>query len=165
MPRSHNGTGRSRRQLSPFIALERYVLASPAYRSLSLRARCAYQEIVALYDGSNNGRLALSARSLGERLRISRATATRALMELVDRGFIEAAKQGAFNLKSGARRATEWRLNCYRCDATGALPSKVFMRWQGGEIHFTASPESHCGFTREPLNPSAQHNCRKVALS
>ena len=165
MARKHDATGRSRRQLSPFVALERYLLNSPAWKSLSLPARCAFIELGYLFDGSNNGRIALSARTLAERLSISRATATRALANLAGRGFIEAVRAGGFNIKSGVRRSTEWRLTSYRCDVTGAAPARVFMRWQDGKIHFTASPESHTGFTREPPNADAQQNCRKVALS
>ena len=111
MARKHNNTGRSRRQLSPFVALERYLLNSPAWRSLSPPARCTFIELGNLYDGSNNGRIALSARTLAERLPISRATATRALNDLADRGFIEPVRIGGFNIKSGARRSTEWRLS------------------------------------------------------
>ena len=150
-----NRTGRSSRTLSPFIAMERYILDSPAWLSLLPVERCTYWELLRLYNGSNNGRVALSARSLTERLRISRATAARAFVVLVERGFVEAVRQGGFNLKSGERRATEWRLTCYRCDVTGATPSKAFMRWQEGKIHFSASPQGHNGFTTEPPTYSA----------
>ena len=130
MARKHDLTGRSRNTLSPFIALERYIKASPAWQSLSLAARCAYLEFLDLYDGRNNGRIALSAKMLAARLPIGRATASRAVAELVDRGFVEVTRQGAFSVKHGDRRATEWALTRYRNDATGALPSKAFMRWQ-----------------------------------
>jgi hypothetical protein len=142
MPRNHDKTRRSRRKLAPFIALERYITASPAWKSLSLAARCAYLELLALYNGSNNGRIALSARTLASRLPISRATASRALRELEDRGFIEVTRPGGFNLKSGDRRATEWRLNRFFCDATSKAASKAFMRWM--------PPKSNCRFIREP---------------
>ena len=165
MARKHNSTGRSKRQLSPFVALERYMLNSMAWRSLTLAARSAYIELSNLYDGGNNGTIALSARTLAERLPISRVTATRALAELADRGFIEAVRHGGFNIKSGVRRSTEWRLTAHRCDVTGDKPARTFMRWQDGKIHFAASPQSHSGFTTGPLSEPAQQNCRKVALS
>lgn len=38
--------------------------------------------------------------------------------------------RGGFNLKSGKRRATEWRLTRFTCDATGKLASKTFMNWR-----------------------------------
>ena len=123
--------------------LEHYLLNSPAWRSLSLVARCAFIEISKLFVPGRNGRLAMSARQLAELLPVSRATATRALHDLAARGFIEAVKPGGFNMKTGEGRATEWRLTLFKCDVTGEAASKKFMRWQDGEIHFTASPESH----------------------
>jgi hypothetical protein len=165
MASRHNSTGRSKRKLSSFIAIERYIFECPAFRSLSLVARCAFIEVGNLYDGTNNGRIALSARTLADRLPVSRATATRGLNELVDKGFIEPVRAGGFNIKSGVKRATEWRLTNYRCDVTGERPLKPFMRWQDGKFHFTASSESHTGLTREPPKAIAQQYCRKVATS
>ena len=165
MAMKHNQTGRSRRKLSSFVALERYMLDSPAWRSLLPAVRCTYIEVAKLYDGGNNGRIALSARTVSERLLISRATAARALSELVDKGFLEAVRAGGFNVKSGQRRSTEWRMTSYRCDVTGALPTKAFMRWQAGKFHLTASPESHTGLTREPLEATTKQSCRLVATS
>ncbi|MFN0191848.1 MAG: hypothetical protein ACKVP5_07700 [Aestuariivirga sp.] len=156
MAKKHNQTGRSSRSLSPFIALERYIKASPAWQSLSLAARCAYLELLDLYTGSNNGKLAVSAKMLADRLPIGRATANRAIAELQVKGFIEPVRLGSFSVKYGDRRATEWRLTRYRCDATGAAPSKTFMRWQAGKIHFTVSPQSTNGLTTEHGNGVAQ---------
>ena len=145
----HDKTGRSKRTLSPFIALERYIKASPAWRSLSLPARCTYLEYLDLYDGGNNGSLPMSANSLAAKLPIGRATANRAILELESRGFIEAVKRGGFNVKHGGRRATEWRLTRYQCNVTGQLGLKPFMRWQGGKFHLTVSPQSNSGLTTE----------------
>lgn len=147
---SHNQTGRSTRTLKNFIALEKYMLASPAWTSLSPNARCAFIELLSKYNGRNNGRIGLSGRSLAEHLHISRATAARALNELTDRGFIEVARKCGFNQKSGVGRATEWRVTLYVCDTTGARPSKKFMHWHAGKFHLTASSQSHHGLTREP---------------
>jgi hypothetical protein len=111
-----------------FIQLFRYVLDSPAYVSLSAIARAALIEVNHGYNGSNNGSIILSVRSIAERLGCANNTAMRALQELVDKGFIEARVKGAFRVKF--RRATEWRLNDRRCDATGAEQSQAFLKWQ-----------------------------------
>ena len=163
MARNQDKKGRSRGKLSSFIALERYITAAPAWQSLSLAARCGYMELLDIYNGSNNGTIALSARMLSERLHISRATAARALNELTARGFIEATRAGGFNIKSGERRATEWRLNRYQCNLTGQVPSQQYMRWKDGKILFTVSPESHSGLTREPQTANAQQCFNNVA--
>lgn len=155
MPRNINKTGRSRSS-SRFVMLEHYLLDSPAWRSLSLCARCCFIEIARRYTPGRNGRIAQSARMIAEALPVSRATATRALKELADKGFVEVVRPGGFNMKSGARRATEWRLTLYRCDVTGERASKAFMRWQQGRFHLSDSQESHNGFVGEPEDASEQ---------
>ena len=82
-------TGRSSGQLGSFVALPKYLLKSAAYGSLGLPARAALIEILARYNGINNGRLGISARTLAASLSISRATGTRALNELCEKGFLE----------------------------------------------------------------------------
>ena len=126
--RKTNKTGRGINALSDFIGLERYIVNSLAYRSLKPIARAAYIEVCYCYDGSNNGRIQMSARTLGERLGVDKATAARALQELIAKGFIQVAKKSAFNVKS--KQCSEYRLTAFSCAVTGSLPSKNFMRWQ-----------------------------------
>ena len=140
MASKHNQTGRSKRKLGDFVALEHYLLDCPAWRTLPLAGRCIFITIARLYNGRNNGRLAMSARTLAELLPISRQTGSRMLKELTRRGFIEAVRTGAFNVKSGEGRATEWRLTMLQCNVNGDRPSRAFMRWQDGKFHLTASP-------------------------
>jgi DNA-binding transcriptional MocR family regulator len=90
---------------------------------------CAvYLQVAKLYNGTNNGSLAMSGRRLAEAMPISRQTGTRALQELVEKGFLAVATQSAFSLK--IKRATEYRLTAYRCDITSQPPSKAFMKWR-----------------------------------
>lgn len=164
--RKSNKTGRSKGQHSYFVALELFLMASQAWRSLSMAARVVYVEVAALYDQTNNGRLALSARQLAERMPISRATATRALQELTEKGFIIATRPSGFNMKTGERKATEWRLTRYRCDVTGDIATKAFMAWlpeQPDKIHFAASPQGQSGFTTEP--PKAKNGQKLVGVA
>jgi Helix-turn-helix domain len=111
-----------------YIQLFQYVLESPAYISLSSNARAALVDVIRGYNGSNNGKIILSVRQLAERMGCAINTAMRALQELVDKGFIEPRVKGAFSVKF--RRASEWRLNDRRCDATGVLQSQAFLKWQ-----------------------------------
>jgi DNA-binding transcriptional MocR family regulator len=102
-----------------------------AYLSLSPAGRAVHVELVRLYNGGNNGRLALSVRVAANRCRIARNTAARAFVELQDRGFIELVTRGGFSLKT--RHAAEWRLTHLPCHASGQLPHKSFMRWRPSE--------------------------------
>jgi DNA-binding MarR family transcriptional regulator len=89
MARKHNATGRSRRKLSPFIALERYMLNSLGWRSLDPVSRAVYVELAQAHDGSNNGRIVMSVRMLANRLGVSKDTAAAKLRTLEAAGLIE----------------------------------------------------------------------------
>jgi DNA-binding transcriptional ArsR family regulator len=119
---------RKRRQSKghPFVQLFNYVIDSPAYRGLPPAARAALVEFARLYNGSNNGHLAMSARSLADRLGVSKSMASRVLLKLEEAGFIETVKVGSFQRRD--RMASEYRLTFYRCDASSTAPSRAFQK-------------------------------------
>jgi hypothetical protein len=126
MPRRHNHKGRS--TVEPFVRLPHYLLLSQAWRSLSPVARSVFVELMLIYNGSNNGRLALSARAAAERVGCSKNTAARAFTELRHKGFIDLCSQGHFDRKTP--HAAEYRLTMHPCQRTGEPASKAFMRWR-----------------------------------
>jgi hypothetical protein len=111
-----------------FVQLHHWVMDTPAWADLRTPARAVYVEIARLYNGTNNGLLALSARDAARRCHINKDTATRAFRELIDHGFIHCATPGGFSRK--VRHATEWRLAEYRCDKSGSIPTKAFVKWR-----------------------------------
>jgi hypothetical protein len=123
---------RKKQKVPRHIRLYHWMLNSPAWQSLSPIARCLYIEMASRYAGvdSNNGRIPYSVREGAEALVIGKATAHKALGDLVERGFIVPIKAGVFTLK----RATEWRLTEFACDVTNAAATKDFMRWEPSEI-------------------------------
>ncbi len=123
-----------------FLQLHHFMLQSQAWRSLTPADRAVYTVIATLYNGANNGRLGLGARRAAELANISKNTAPACFRRLIERGFIECASPGGFNIK--VRHQTEWRLTQYKCDATGALPSKAFMRWRPGAVETPAKCRS-----------------------
>lgn len=148
-------------RMTNFVALERYLLQSPAWASLPPAARAAYIAVAHGYTGSNNGYIRLSALALSQQILVGRSTAGRALAELVQKGFIEVAQPGGFNIKSGAR-ATEWRLTAFRCDRTSTASSKAFMRWRP-EMQNAVPPQSNCGPTTEQLSVTIGKDIRGIA--
>ena len=130
MPRA-NRTGRGGKA-PRHIRLYHWMTNSPALHDLNA-ARVIYCEMAKRYagNGSNNGRIPYSVREAAAELRISPATASRALKSLQRHGFVVAETKGAFSLKK--RHATEWRLTEFPCDVTHALPTKDFMRWHPGQ--------------------------------
>ncbi len=145
----HDKTGRSKK-VDRYVGLTYWMLATPAWRSLDPVARAAYVELKALYNGSNNGRLAWSVRDAAANLLVSPATVMRALQRLEERGFIAREKRGAFSRK--IRHAAEWRLTEMNCDVTGELASKDFARWEGpkgAQVHVVKHQNSKHGARSE----------------
>ena len=77
-----NKKGRSKGSLSDFVPIERYIMRSLAWRSLTTVARAVYPEVGFHYTGENNGRIVISVRGIAASLGISKDTAARALQML-----------------------------------------------------------------------------------
>lgn len=120
-----NQTPGGRTKHEAYVKLPHYIMDSVAWSQLSVNARCTWAEIVRCYGGLNNGFLGIGARTLADKLHVSKETAARALKELVSLGFVEIAAAGCYANK---RRATKYRLTHLPCDKTGAAPSKAFMK-------------------------------------
>lgn len=116
-----------------FVQLHHYMLTSDAWRSLEALDIAIYVELVRRHNGQNNGSISFSVREGAELYRVSKATVSRSIERLKDRGFIVQTKKGAFSFK--VRHATEFRLTDYDCD--GVLATKEFMRWHPPEIQNT----------------------------
>ncbi len=72
-----------------FIVLPRKLLASPAWRSLSMHARATYLVFCERHNGFNNGEIALGVREVSAALGNQNHRATsRSICELIERGFL-----------------------------------------------------------------------------
>ncbi|NCC61990.1 MAG: hypothetical protein EOM12_13865 [Verrucomicrobiae bacterium] len=107
-----------------FIGLPRHVFESPAYRSLSLKARCLLDELQNLYRLGRNGRIVLSVERAAKNLNACNNTAKAAFEELQAKGFI------VMNLDSDHTkgRAREWRLTYEPCQ--GREPTDEWKDWK-----------------------------------
>jgi len=137
-----DATGRSKRDTRHVRHYE-YMLASAAYRSLSLRARCLLTELKRLYRGDNNGELFLSIRRAGELLGGSaKDTTTKAFRELQERGFIRSRVKSGFTWKNG--QATSWILTEF--EFAGQPATKNFMRWRPPQNSFHGTPGGYAPY-------------------
>ena len=116
---------RAARSAQRYVQCHEYLMRSPGWRRLSSLGKCAWLEFGLVYNGGNNGRLGVSARWLAERLDISPTAAAKAIRDLVNCGFVDVVKSSDFGKK---KCAAEYRLTHLPCDATGAMPSKKFLR-------------------------------------
>jgi hypothetical protein len=141
-------TKRRKRGHGPtFIQMFHWMVDLPAWHSLSPRAVVAYLELARRYNGTNNGNLHLSVRELAEAWNWSQGTASYAIKELVEKGFIEITRASGFNVKDRKRQAAEYRLTIFFCDRTQQSASKAFTKWRPPENisrfkkrHFTVQP-------------------------
>jgi hypothetical protein len=122
-----NRTGRSSGG-GRFTAVHEFMQSSAAWQALKPQDRAVYLEVARVYNGSNNGYLIRSVRQLAELANINKDTAGKCLGRLVDLGFVECATPGGFSRKTP--HAAEWRLTQYKCDRTGAMGTKAFLRWR-----------------------------------
>ena len=117
--------GKKQDKVDQYFRVHHYMMKAEAWLALSAAARAVYLQIGFRYNGSNNGKLALSVRDAAKECNIARNTASRAFEELVDLGFIELTREGSFDRKT--RIASEWRMTAFRCDLTGSLTTRAFM--------------------------------------
>lgn len=121
---SHNQKGRSRKG-ERFLKLDLWFLNTAAWQSLAPAPRAVYVELAQRYNGQNNGEISMSVREVAALVHIAKDTATKALHELEEKGFIRRAVCGSFNWK--LRHATTWILTAYPVGETSA--TKEFARW------------------------------------
>jgi hypothetical protein len=105
-----NATGRNTK--SRFARLDHRLIESPAYRALSPNARALLVEFTRMDNASNNGALWLSVRDAAVHMGVANTkTASAALSELQDMGFIAMTKDAHFRVKAAeTSRARCWRL-------------------------------------------------------
>lgn len=87
------------------------MLDSPAWLSLSAHAQCVYIRIKQRYKGKetdNNGQIPLSVREAGQYCHVSKNTGSKAIDELIDKGFIKVGIDSSFANKIG--RSRRWIL-------------------------------------------------------
>lgn len=119
----HNAKGRTKSG-PPFVRLFYYLMDSPAWLNLMPTDRAVFLQIMRRYHGANNGQIAVSIDTLAQECNVRPNTASEAVKRLIAAGFVEKAQEAAFSRKD--RKATEYRLTCFRCDRTGAAPANSF---------------------------------------
>lgn len=108
-----------------YVGLPKYLIKSPAYKALSSYAKALYVEILFFYNGNNNGEIYMSVRKAAEQLVCAPNTASKALKDLVAKGFIKPKTKGSFTFKQ--RHATEWIITLH--EYNNKLPTKEFATW------------------------------------
>jgi len=114
------------RKAPTFLQLRHDMMGSPAWLSLSPRARCVWIVVAGRYNSYNNGEISLSCREVCDNLHISKSSATAGFNELIDRGFIKIAQQSSFTMKT--KTARRWTLTHESVGKTP--PTNEWRKWR-----------------------------------
>ncbi len=127
----HDKTGRTKGAKRPWVSCHVEIFngfrQEPAWKALNASARVVYVELKSLYNGFNNGNVEGSERILAEMAGLGKNTASRALEELQEAGFIVQMKRGVLGI-DGKGKGTLWRLTELGC--LGEHPTKDFRKRQ-----------------------------------
>jgi hypothetical protein len=116
---------RRRRSKRRFVQIWHEVIESPAYQSLSVHAKATLVELCNRYNGVNNGRIPLSQREIGQRLRTGQHQAFRAMKDLAGHGLAIPERAGWFS--PNHCHSTEWRITF---QATDKPATNEFRNWK-----------------------------------
>ena len=128
-PRKPDAKGRSSgtaRHIRLFLA----TMKTAAWRSLKPAERAVLIELLALYNGRNNGEIFLSAREASERCRINKDTVTKVFRVLQERGFIK--RRCETDARWSEMKARCWVLTEYPL-RDGVPPTRDYQDWRPSE--------------------------------
>ena len=87
------------RSKQTFVMARYDIMESKAWLSLSPYARALWLVLMKRYNGSNNGKIALSIREGALECNMSHGKAKKSFDDLLERGFIKIALDSSFNFK------------------------------------------------------------------
>jgi hypothetical protein len=111
------------------VRLRQSFLKLPAWRALDMNARAVWAELQIRYNGSNNGKISASVRSIGEAVPLNKDSVSRALQELQAKGFIRIARHGSYGADGG--HAALITLTDVPTES-GVAPTRDFESWSEG---------------------------------
>jgi hypothetical protein len=101
--------------------MERADFERREFRDLDVYA-AAYQEILALYYGHNNGNIGMSCRYLASRIHCCNNVPAAAIRKLISAGLVEVGSPS--RVGAPMHQARTYRLMHKKCDLTGMRPWK-----------------------------------------
>ena len=110
-----------------FFALQKHMMRSKAWRSLSAQEVAVFIRVAFRYKGDNNGELALSARDAALEAKVSKNTAAKALRSLCNKGLLKLITPGGYSTNGG--KASEYALTCVPI-SNGKPASREYQDWK-----------------------------------
>ena len=94
-----------------FIRVFHHMLDTPAGKSLTPHEMTVLIRLMQLYNGANNGGIAMSSRRAAGLANINKDTAYKCLASLTEKGFLKVTTPSGFGVNS--RRAVEYEITCF----------------------------------------------------
>jgi len=116
--------------ISPHVRLYAWELECQAYRTLDPVARALLIELRALYRPSAGAEVFLSVREAMQRIGVTQRPVQSAFKALLERGWIEEAKAGSFDQKTGTGRARSFLLTNIGPAGDDVDAKRTYMRWK-----------------------------------
>ncbi|MEK6645573.1 MAG: helix-turn-helix domain-containing protein [Candidatus Firestonebacteria bacterium] len=93
---------RKKKKLPPFVAIGRLTMKTREWIELSASAKLVYFQLKYHFNGRNNGKIAVSMRTLAKEINLDPTTVNRAIKELIQKEWIEKTEYGGLfnNLNS-----------------------------------------------------------------
>ncbi len=113
-----------------FVGKSRAMMQSPAFRDLRPVARALLDELIFIFNGSNNGEIHLAVRIAAKKINCHPDTAGNAFKELSRHGFIKHTRGDNWQ----AKKSREWRITCKKHN--GQEPTNDWIEWEPGKPVF-----------------------------
>jgi len=119
--------------LEPYAKFDCSFVRSAVFRSLSGSAVKVFMEIRCRFNGGNNGKLTLSLEEGARLLGLGKATVSRALAELQEKGLLTCTKRGQWY----GRQASTWAVTLLPVD--GNLATHEYKHWRPSKAAIPAT--------------------------
>lgn len=106
-----------KKKLPPFVGIGRLTMASEKWRDLSPSATKTYMHIKYHFNGHNNGKIAVSMRTLGKEAGIHFTTVKRAIKKLIEKEWVERTDFGGLPNNMNSYKLT-WKYDNWAKDET-----------------------------------------------
>ncbi|HEL5571416.1 TPA: hypothetical protein UOK25_000135 [Stenotrophomonas maltophilia] len=144
--------------VSPHVRIYLWEMESLAFRTLEPVAVVLLMHLRALYRPSTGAEVFLSVREAMQRIGVTQRPIQNAFKALLERGWIEEAKAGSFDQKTGTGRARSFLLTNIGPAGDDVDAKRTYMRWRPSD--------RDCGknaVAPDATDRSAQHYASRAA--
>lgn len=123
----------------PHVRIYLYMMESKAYQILSCRATWLYSELKREWKGGDENHILLSYSKIKERKKLHNTQISRAILELIEYGFIGAKPGGLFKKCSVYSLSNKWMEFSKNTDQLKKIPAIIEAKIQAHKSNYKKS--------------------------